>query len=221
MGSGRPEADAEIVLLTNSLMKALGLQGYAFKIGHVGVIRGILSQEGVDEKIQNAILQRMDKKEYEEAFKLAPTDRCRSMLEGLLKLKSDDCFETVEKIKSYVAGYEKAKAAAENLGDVLKLVVESGCPVQVVETAFARGLEYYTGMVFEVYIPQLDIALGGGGRYDRLIELFGGEPTPAVGVAHGLIGLRLHCKPRKQHLQVRLRKGFLFLPLTMRSRLRH
>ena len=74
MGSARPEADAEIVLLTNSLMKALGLQGYAFKIGHIGVIRGILSQEGVDEKTQNAILQRMDKKEYEEAFKLAPTD---------------------------------------------------------------------------------------------------------------------------------------------------
>ena len=77
--------------------------------------------------------------------------------------------------------YEKAKAAAENLGEILKLIVESGCPVQVVEPAFARGLEYYTGMIFEIYIPQLDIALGGGGRYDRLIELFGGEPTPAVG----------------------------------------
>jgi histidyl-tRNA synthetase len=186
MGSGRPEADAEIVLLTNSLMKALGLQGYAFKIGHVGVIRGILSQEGADEKTQNAILQRMDKKEYEEAFKLAPTHRCRSMLEGLLKLKSNNCFETVEKIKSYVASYEKAKTAAENLRDVLKLVVESGCPVQVVEPSFARGLEYYTGMIFEVYIPELDIALGGGGRYDRLIELFGGEPTQAVGCAHGI-----------------------------------
>ena len=76
------------------------------------------------------------------------------MLEGLLKLKSDDCFETVEKIKTYVAGYEKAKAAAENLGEILKLIVESGCPVQVVEPAFARGLEYYTGMIFEIYIPR-------------------------------------------------------------------
>ncbi len=87
MGSARPEADAEIVLLTNSLMKTLGLQGYAFKIGHIGVVRGILSQEGVDEKTQNAILQRMDKKEYEEAFKLAPTEQCRSMLKGLTAAK--------------------------------------------------------------------------------------------------------------------------------------
>src|SRR5208283_3446107 len=107
---------------TNSFMKALGLQGYAFKIGHIGVIRGVLSQEGVDEKTQNAILQRMDKKEYEEAFKLAPSERCRSMLEGLLELKSADCFETVEKIKAYVAGYEKAKAAVDNLGEILELV---------------------------------------------------------------------------------------------------
>ncbi|MGD0644982.1 MAG: histidine--tRNA ligase [Candidatus Bathyarchaeia archaeon] len=186
MGSSKPEADAEIVLLTNSLMKSLGLKGYAFKIGHIGVIRGILSQENVDEKTQNAILQRMDKKEFEEAFKLAPSEKCRNMLEGLLQLKGGSCFEMVENTKSYVADYEKAKKAAENLGEVLKLIVEGGCPVQFVEPAFARGLEYYTGMIFEVYIPELDIALGGGGRYDRLIEVFGGEPTPAVGVAHGI-----------------------------------
>jgi histidyl-tRNA synthetase len=197
MGSSRPEADAEIILLTNNFMKSLGLRGYAFKIGNIGVVRGILSQENVDEKTQNAILQRMDKKEYEEAFKLAPTERCRSMLEGLLNLKTDDCFETVEKIKSYVATCEKAKAAAENLGEILKLVVESGCPVKVVEPAFARGLEYYTGMIFEVYIPELDIALGGGGRYDRLIELFGGEPTPAVGVAHGIDRIALALQTQK------------------------
>jgi histidyl-tRNA synthetase len=186
MGSGRPEADAEIVLLTDNFMKSLGLRGYAFKIGHIGVVRGILSQEGVDEKTQNAILQRMDKKEYDEAFKLAPTVRCRTMLEGLLKLKSDNCFETVQKIKAYVSDWDKAKAAAENLGDIVRLIVESGCPVQFVEPAFARGLEYYTGMIFEIYIPELDIALGGGGRYDRLIEIFGGEATPAVGCAHGI-----------------------------------
>ncbi len=211
MGSGRPEADAEIVLLTNSLMKALGLQGYAFKIGHIGVIRGILSQEGADEKTQNAILQRMDKKEYEEAFKLAPTPRCRSMLEGLLNLESNDCFEMVEKIKSYVAEYEKAKAAAENLCEILKLVVESGCPVQVVEPAFARGLEYYTGMIFEVYIPELDIALGGGGRYDRLIELFGGEPMPAVGCAHGIDRVALALQTQKATLAGKVGKRVLVL----------
>ncbi len=213
MGSNRPEADAEIVLLTNSLMKSLGLQGYAFKIGHIGVVRGILSQEDVDEKTQNAILQRMDKKEYEEAFKLAPTDKCRGMLEGLLQLKGNDCFETVEKIKTYVAGYEKAKAAAENLEEILNLIVKSGCPIQVVEPAFARGLEYYTGMIFEIYIPQLDIALGGGGRYDRLIELFGGEPTPGVGCAHGVDRIALALQTQKAAFGVKTGKRVLVLAI--------
>ena len=70
MGSNKPEADAEVILLTNSMMKNVGLSNYALKLGHVGVLRGILSREGVDDKTQNAVLQRMDKKEYDEALAL-------------------------------------------------------------------------------------------------------------------------------------------------------
>jgi histidyl-tRNA synthetase len=186
MGASNPEADVEAILLTNSLMKATGLQGYTFKIGHVGVIRGVLSQENVDDELQNAVLQRIDKKEYSEAFQLIKRKKCRAILQGLLELKGDTPFEIVEKIQKYVAGYAQAKAAADNLMAILRLVTESGCPVGAVEPAFARGLEYYTGMIFEVNVPELEIALGGGGRYDKLIEVIGGESTPAVGVAHGL-----------------------------------
>jgi histidyl-tRNA synthetase len=186
MGSPRPEADAEIVLLTNTLMASLGLQGYAFKIGHIGVIRGILSQDGVDEKTQNAVLQKMDKKEYDAALALVTSEKSRRMLEGLILLKSKDWRETVEQMKAYLADYPGARAAADNLGEILNLTAQSANLTITVEPAFARGLEYYTGMIFEVYIPQLDIALGGGGRYDRLIEAFGGDSTPAVGCAHGI-----------------------------------
>jgi histidyl-tRNA synthetase len=213
MGSGKPEADAEIVLLTNNLMKSLGLHGYAFKIGHIGVIRGILNQENIDDKTQNAILQKMDKKEYDQAFKLIESAKCRSMLEGLLQLKSKDCFETVQKIKSHVAGYEKALAAAENLNEVLKLIVESGCPVETVEPAFARGLEYYTGTIFEVYIPQLEIALGGGGRYDKLLEAFGGESTPAVGAAHGIDRIVMAMQTQKTTLSSKQTKRVVVVPV--------
>jgi histidyl-tRNA synthetase len=219
LGSNRPEADAEIVLLTNNLMKKVGLRGYAFKIGHVGLIRGILSQESIDEKTQNAILQRMDKKEYEEAFKLLNSDKCRSMIEGLLQLKGKDWCETVEKIKNYVTGYEKAKIAAENLCEILRLIVESGCPVESVEPAFARGLEYYTGMVFEVYIQNLDIALGGGGRYDKLIELFGGESTPAVGVAHGIDRISIAMQMQKTKPVAKSAKRVLVLYVNDRLRI--
>jgi histidyl-tRNA synthetase len=213
MGSSNPEADAEAILLTNSVMKATGLKGYAFKIGNIGLIRGVLSQENVADKVQNAVLQRMDKKEYDEAFKLIDNEKCRSVLQGLLELKGDTPFETAEKIKKYVAGYAEAEAAADNLMEILQLVTASGCPVRAVEPAFARGLEYYTGMIFEVNVPELDIALGGGGRYDRLIEVFGGEPTPAVGVAHGLDRVALALQTQKTKLPAGREKTAVVIPV--------
>jgi histidyl-tRNA synthetase len=213
MGSNKPEADAEAILLTNSLIKATGLRNYTFKIGHMGVIRGILSQENVDDKVQNAILQLMDKKEYDKALELVEQEKCRTALQGLLELKGDTPFETAEKIKKYVAGYDEAEAAADNLLEILRLVTASGCPVETVEPAFARGLEYYTGMIFEVNVPELDVALGGGGRYDRLIEVFGGESTPAVGVAHGLDRVALAMQTQKTALSTRREKTAVVIPV--------
>jgi histidyl-tRNA synthetase len=214
MGSAKPEADAEIILLTNSLMQALGLNSYAFKIGHIGVIRGILSQEGLDEKTQNAVLQLMDKKEYDTALKLVESGKCRSMLRGLLEIRGNDWLDVVEQIQTYVAGYEKAKAAAENLAEVLKLVTESANPSIIVEPAFARGLEYYTGVIFEIYVPGLEIALGGGGRYDRLIEGFGGESTPAVGCAHGIDRVAIALQTQKTALTEKSEKKAVVIPIT-------
>jgi histidyl-tRNA synthetase len=213
MGSTNPEADAETILLTNSLMKAVGLRNYAFKIGHIGVIRGILSQESVDDKTQNAILQLMDKKEYDEAFNLTTSEKCQETLQELVQLKSSNPFKTVEKMKAHVKDYAEAEAAVDNLQEILKLVTESGCPIETVEPGFGRGLEYYTGMIFEVYIPELDIAIGGGGRYDRLIEVFGGESTPAVGVAHGLDRIALAMQMQKTAVPTRREKTAVMIPV--------
>jgi histidyl-tRNA synthetase len=213
MGSTNPEADAEAVLLTNSLMKAVGLHDCAFKIGHIGVIRGILSQESVDDKIQNAILQLMDKKEYDEAFNLITSGKCREILQELVQLKSSNPFETVEKMKAHVTDCAEAEAAVDNLREILKLVTESGCPIETVEPGFGRGLEYYTGMIFEVNVPELDVALGGGGRYDRLIEVFGGESTPALGVAHGLDRIALAMQMQKTAVSKRREKTSVVIPV--------
>ena len=213
MGSDNPEADAETILLTNNLMKTLGLRNYTFKLGHIGVIRGILSQDNVDDEVQSAILQRMDKKEYAEAFKLIERKKCRKTLQGLLELKGKTPFETVERMKKYLKGYDKAMISTENLLGILKLAIENGCPIETVEPAFARGLEYYTGMIFEVTVPELGIALGGGGRYDRLIEAFGGEPTPAVGVAHGLDRIVLAMQTQKKALPLPLQKKAAIIPV--------
>lgn len=214
MGSVKPEADAEIMLLTNALMNQVGLQGYAFKIGNIGVIRGILSQDGVEEKTQNAVLQLMDKKLYEEALRLIDSEKCRSMLRGLLEVKGKDWSDTASQLTSYVSGYEMAKAASENLHEILKLVTQSTNLTINLEPSFARGLEYYTGTIFEVYIPELEIALGGGGRYDRLIEVFGGDSTPAVGCAHGIDRVALALQMQKTAFDNQTGKRVAVLAIT-------
>ncbi|MEM3824174.1 MAG: histidine--tRNA ligase, partial [Candidatus Bathyarchaeia archaeon] len=217
MGSDKPEADAEILMLTNSLMKNVGLRNCAFKIGHVGVLRGVMAEENLDEKTQNAAMQLMDKKLYDEAINLVKDsgvkEKCIKTLQKLVELKGGDIFETVKRMKECVMGYEKAEAAVENLHEILKLVSESKSKIAfVVDAGFARGLEYYTGMIFEVSVPEIDIALGGGGRYDRLIELFGGEPTPAVGVAHGIDRIMLAMQTQKIPIKKREENRVMVIP---------
>jgi len=201
MGSSRPEADAEILMLTDSLMKAVGLN-HTIKVGHVGVLRGIFTHEKLEDKTQNAVMQLMDKQQYDDALRMVEASGMSAkglqVLRKLIELKGNNVFDVVEKMKETVEGYEKAVQATENLKEILTLVTQSGSKIDMtVDAGFARGLEYYTGMIFEVYIPDLNVALGGGGRYDRLIELFGGEPTPAVGVAHGIDRIMLGVQAQK------------------------
>ncbi|MDH7478087.1 MAG: histidine--tRNA ligase [Candidatus Bathyarchaeota archaeon] len=217
MGSDKPEADAEILMLTNSLMKSVGLRNCTFKIGHVGVLRGIMREENLDEKTQNAVMQLMDKKLYDEALNLVKDsgvkEKCIKSLQKLVELKGGNVFETVKRMKEYVGDYEKAEVAVKNLYEILKLVSESESKIAIaVDAGFARGLEYYTGMIFEVTVPEIDIALGGGGRYDRLIELFGGEPTPAVGVAHGIDRIMLAMQTQKIPLEKREENKVMVIP---------
>ncbi|MDR2700259.1 MAG: histidine--tRNA ligase [Nitrososphaerota archaeon] len=213
MGADKPEADTEIILLTDKFMQVLGLQGYAFKIGHIGIIKSILSQDGIDEKTQNAVLQRMDKKEYDLALKLVNSEKCQNTLQGLIDLKGKDWRDTLEQINALVSGYEKAKDATKNLADVLTLVTSSSEISLTAEPAFARGLEYYTGMIFEVYIPQLEIALGGGGRYNRLIEAFGGESTPAVGCAHGVDRVAIALQTQNAAYLAKVERDVVVIPV--------
>jgi histidyl-tRNA synthetase len=218
MGSDKPEADAEIIMLTNSLMKYLGVKNFFFKVGHVGVLRKILSQNNVEEKIQNQAMQLMDKKLYDDALNLVKdagaSEKCLAILQKLVKIKGSEVPQVLSEMERQVKGYEGAVDAVRNLGKILRIVSESIEKIDVnIEAGFARGLEYYTGMIFEVYIPELDIALGGGGRYDKLIELFGGEPTPAVGVAHGIDRIMMAMQKQKTSLKTEEEKTVMVIPV--------
>jgi histidyl-tRNA synthetase len=218
MGSSLPEADAEILLLTDRLMRETGLSSYAMKIGHVGVLRGIFAQEKLDEKVQNAAMQLMDKKQYDNALNLIMeagfSDDGLKTLRELIVLRGDQVFEIIGRMNDCVSAYGQAVESVENLAEIVKLIVESEARINLnVDAGFARGLEYYTGMISEIYVPELEIALGGGGRYDRLIEIFGGEPTPAVGIAHGMDRMMLTLKSQKTHYVAEQEKTVIVIPI--------
>jgi len=225
MGSSKPEADAEILTITNDLLKRLGIRNHYLKIGHMGILREILSQEGMNEDQQNQVMQLLDKKRWEEALTLIQdsgiSEQCLTTLRNVLEIKGKEPARVVKKIMEAVKEYEKAVAAAENLREILDLATQSKVKFKtLIEAGFARGLEYYTGMIVEAYVPELDFALEGGGRYDRLIELFGGEPTPAVGVASGIDSIVLAMKRQKVLAKVPREKRVLLIPVNpeMRSR---
>jgi len=217
-GSAMPEADAEIISLTDNFLKKIGLKGYRFKIGHVGVLRGIFSQEGIDEEKQNSIMQMLDKKEWEEAIRLIEeaksSPRCLDSLKNLLETSGRDPASIVKKMRKIVEGYPSAIEAVENLDDIVSLLKTGGLETEIlIDAGFARGLEYYTGSIFEVYVPEMNIALGGGGRYDKLVELFGGGKIPAVGVAMGMDRLSIALEKQGASVCNRTSERLLVIPV--------
>jgi histidyl-tRNA synthetase len=191
IGSSRAEADVEVLSLTIDLMHELGLRNYWLKIGHVGILRGLLSEENVKDEQQNTVMQLLDAKRWDKALntakKFGVSEEGIAALKEIFDAKGKDASKVLTHVKKRLKDYESSVAAAENLQQIIEFCKESGVEFDmVIEAGFARGLEYYTGMIFEPLVPEMEISLGGGGRYDKLVELFGGEPTPAVGVAHGL-----------------------------------
>ncbi len=224
IGSSKPEADAEVLTLTYDLIERLGFRNYWFKIGHVGILRGILVQEGVAEEQQNTIMQLLDKKRRDEALTLTKesgaSQSCVAALKKLLEIRGTDVSRVVREAKQIVEGYESAVVAVENLREILELTSESGVKFEtLVDAGFARGLEYYTGLIFESYVPEIEIALTGGGRYDRLIEIFGGEPTPALGVAQGIDRLVLAIKKHRVYRKVLEKNKVIIIPVGEKLRI--
>lgn len=217
-GSSRPEADAEMLLLTNDLLRKLGLKEYQFKVGHAGILKGILNQEGLVEEKQNKVRQLLDKKLWTNALLVARevgvSDNGLDTLKSLFKIEDQDPFQSLSKIRDNVEEYPGAVDALDNLWKILDLLNDSEEQLNIlIKAGFARGLEYYTGLIFESYIPGFDIALGGGGRYDKLISLFGGESIPAVGVAQGIDRIVLVQKKQKDSSFISKKIDVMIFPI--------
>jgi histidyl-tRNA synthetase len=188
-GSTEPEADAEILAWAADAMTGLGLteEHFEFRISHRDILGGVLESYEADVDVTEAI-RAVDKSgkistaEYHDLLVEAGLDYDQAA--EFDDLIADGDLAAVEEF----ADTERVSAAVENLQDVLAAAEDFGarehCTISL-ETA--RGLDYYTGVVFECFdsAGEVSRSIFGGGRYDDLIESFGGQPTPAVGVAPG------------------------------------
>jgi len=193
-GTKSPLADAEILEISSRLMEGLGIKDYYIKIGHEGVLRAVLTNLNVEESVQDRVLGLIDKERLTEAFEiLGPLPKggeAVSIIRSLWEIKSRDPDEAVRKAGEVLKNIPEAGDQLENLREIIELAKASGVGGFLVDMGFARGLDYYTGMIFEVYVKDLKIAVNGGGRYDKLAGLLGWD-IPAVGCAPGIDRLSL------------------------------
>lgn len=190
-GSDRPESDAEILCITSDLMRNLGFNNFQFKINNIGILRAIFSEEGIEDANQNQLMSLIDKSKIKEVFQkltnLNASTVCKDVLHQLFQIKGVNSEEIIVNGRSVVKAFDSAVVYLDNLAKIIKFARIGGVKAPLlIDLGFARGLEYYTGMIFEVTVPHLDLSLVGGGRYDGLVELYGGDKTPAVGCAPGI-----------------------------------
>jgi histidyl-tRNA synthetase len=179
IGSGKPDSDAEVIALADALLKAAGVKG-DMKIGNLAVIRTLLS--GLEPEIVSKVMRFVDKKEYAglEALldEIGAEEQLKSDLFHLIKLEGRYILPEVIKIVGNIpelVSFEKT----------LNLLDAYGVDYSL-DFGIARGLDYYTGMVFEVYAEGLGAQkqVCGGGSY-QLIQLFGGGDVPSTGFGIG------------------------------------
>jgi histidyl-tRNA synthetase len=179
IGNAGAETDAEAVALAASMIKALGLKEYKIRIGHVGVLRKMLADAGVPSDRSAEVLQKLDKKLYDEARTLF-----NSM--GIGDVNANDIFRMTETVGGKEVLDLMNDEAASYLKELLDILAAMNVSDVEIDLGIVRGLDYYTGIVFEAEAPSLgaEKQICGGGSYS-LSELFGGEKVFSTGFAIG------------------------------------
>ncbi len=189
IGDADPALDAEIIELAWSLYASLGLKDITILLNSIGC-----------PKCRPAYLEELKRYYSGRMADLCP--ECQRRMDRnalrLLDCKNQACsIHVAEAPKSHAHLCPECAVHFESLRRYLGVM---GIPFQL-EHRLVRGLDYYTKTVFEVQPlgGGAQSTIGGGGRYDNLIEQLGGKPTPAVGFATGLERIILNLK--KQNIE--------------------
>jgi histidyl-tRNA synthetase len=176
IGTDSPLADAEVILLLSDLLGELGVPGVELRLGSLGSFEA-----------RRAYLEDLKAHLHANEADLSKDVRERIDINPLRAFDADDegtrgVMASAPTIVGQLEGED-----AEHFEAVRSLLDAAGI-AYVVDPTLVRGLDYYTRTIFSFVCDQLGAQseIGGGGRYDGLIEQLGGPPTPAVGFAAGI-----------------------------------
>eukprot|EP00271_Cylindrocystis_brebissonii_P011065 TRINITY_DN2777_c1_g2_i1.p1 TRINITY_DN2777_c1_g2~~TRINITY_DN2777_c1_g2_i1.p1 ORF type:complete len:1061 (-),score=198.25 TRINITY_DN2777_c1_g2_i1:295-3477(-) len=192
--------DAEILRVVTELLDRLAIGDYEIKVNHRRLLDGMLDLCGVPASKFRPICSAIDKLDKE------PWDAVRTEMISEKGLPT----EVVDRIGLFVVkrgrpeellaelmatdgpfkGHEGSLAALAEMALLFRYLGSLGALHRVVfDLSLARGLDYYTGMIFEGVFKGGEAQVGsiaGGGRYDHLVGMFSGKPVPAVGLSLGI-----------------------------------
>ena len=171
-GSTSELADAEILACSYAAFVNLGLADIKLLVNDRQTLLSSLQEFANEQVSVFSIIQSIDKLDKLEAAQV--------VVELVEKgLQQDKAQQALQKIQQ--------ATPSDQLQVIIKAAQNLGVPAEalVFEAGLARGLDYYTGMIFEIKSQSYNSSLGGGGRYDNLIKQLGGVDIPAVGVAFG------------------------------------
>jgi histidyl-tRNA synthetase len=181
IGSPYPESDAEVILLAVAVLRELGIADYRLQLNTLG-------SPAVRQRYRTALVAYLESVRE----KLSPESQLRLERNPLRILDSkDERDQALLRSAPLLIEYLDAESR-EHFEALCRMLQQQGVPFEL-NPHLVRGLDYYTHTVFEFVSSRLGAqnAFGGGGRYDGLVESFGGPPAPAVGFSFGVERLLL------------------------------
>jgi histidyl-tRNA synthetase len=189
VGAKGPVGDAEVLLAVGDALAAVGLPGFTIRLNSRKVLRGLLAAYEIAPEHHKAALIGLDKLD-----KVSLDDVARELEasglshDAVTRLAADiGAPDQAARVRDRVRGNDVGKEGLAEVDALMALVqpILAGGAIGF-EPFLARGLDYYTGPVFEVAAPGLPSSIASGGRYDALVGMFSRDPVPACGGSLGL-----------------------------------
>lgn len=195
VGTASMLADAEMLNITYEVLANLGFQEFVMKINNRKILTGIGQFAGVPQELLGGLYRSIDKLERiglegvkkELRDNQIPDDVIDRLLE-LLQVTGDDKAILAE-LRERLAEYPIALQGITELEEMLDYLEDLGIQKERYQVDFTmvRGLDYYTGPIYETVVQEPHIgSISGGGRYDELIGMFSDRSLPATGTSFGI-----------------------------------